>query len=216
MAKFIDRTGFRYGMLTVIEHSYSETGTYWRCICDCGNESIVTGGNLAAGHTKSCGCGSIKQAIENCRTANEKNKLPYSNIKQLRSMYRGMIHRCYNQNNKDYRNYGGRGIRICKKWLDDKRAFYEFVHANKHDPGHQIDRIDNDGNYEPKNCRFVSAFVQTNNRTSNCFIDWEGKRLTIRQWERELGMPINVLHQRLRSNWSIERAMTQPVRAIKR
>ena len=212
MAKFIDRTGFRYGMLTVVEYSHANNGAYWKCLCDCGNESIVKGGSLTIGSTKSCGCGSIKQAITNCKSSAIKRRSSYPNVRKLKELYRSIKDRCYNQNNKRYANYGGRGIKVCKEWLNDRQKFYAWVHKNKHDSKLQIDRIDNNGNYEPSNCRFVDAITQANNTTRNHFIEWGGKRLTIRQWERKLGMPRQVLQHRMDRSWDLERAMTKPVR----
>lgn len=126
-----------------------------------------------------------------------------------------MKERCNNPNNPAYKNYGGRGIRICDEWLKDYKVFKKWAIENGYTDDLTIDRIDNNGNYEPNNCRWVSNKVQANNRRSNVLITYKGKTQNIKQWALELGINYKTLHRRLTVyKWSIEKALTQKVKAI--
>lgn len=126
-----------------------------------------------------------------------------------------MNQRCNNPNNKAYCYYGGRGIKVCEEWSSFE-AFYDWSMKNGWKMGLSIDRIDNDGNYCPKNCRWTDRCTQANNTSANRFITYNGKTQTEAQWAKELGMNKNTLSSRINlRGWSIERAFTQPVRGRK-
>lgn len=165
---FIDHTGERFGMLTVISRAddyiapNGKKHVRWLCKCDCGNESTVDICQLTRGATKSCGClheqhmsaGNVKHGGRNDR---------------LYKVYSNMKNRCYNQNSADYFYYGARGIRICDEWLDDYTSFKSWAYKNGYDENADrfkctIDRIDVNGNYEPSNCRWVDMKTQSQNR----------------------------------------------------
>ena len=137
---------------------------------------------------------------------------------RLYKVWTKMKDRCYNRNNADYVYYGGRGISVCNEWKDDIKAFYDWAMANGYDenaPKGQctLDRIDVNGNYEPSNCRWVSMDVQLANTRRNRFIEFNGERKTMSQWERDLGFSPGVIEARIsRYGWSVERALTQPIR----
>lgn len=123
-----------------------------------------------------------------------------------------MRQRCCNPNNKTYPNYGGRGISVCDEWSSFK-VFYDWSILNGWKPGLSIDRIDNDGNYCPENCRWVDRYVQANNTSTNRFITYKGKTQTEAQWAKELGMSKYTLSSRLNlRGWSVERAFETPVK----
>ena len=149
MAKF-DNTiiGKKFGKLTVTdEYESGRNGTYWKCICDCGREIFVYRGKLTTGHTKSCGC--------KTRTLNGLSKHP------LYKTWWSMKERCYSENHPSYHNYGGRGIEICDEWLEDYLSFYDWSTNNGYEEGLSIDRINNEGNYEPGNCQWITISENT-------------------------------------------------------
>lgn len=209
----VDMTGKRFGRLVVVKYSHSKDAAFWLCQCDCGDTSVVRSAILNDGSAKSCGCGSREAAVANAAAASRQKKLPFPNTRKLKELYRNMLDRCYDPDNKRYANYGGRGIRICDEWLTDRLSFYHWATDNGHAKGLQIDRIDVNGNYEASNCRFVDVFVQMNNTTLNHFLEWYGTRHTVADWARILGVTSRALQSRIGHGWSVERALTQPFRA---
>lgn len=167
MGKFIDLTGQQFGRLTVLElgtplKPVRNKEKYWLCQCECGNQVSVSGYNLRSGNTKSCGCLSKELLVKRDKELPwKKHGLSSSRIYHI---YHAMKARCYNAKLWNYDRYGGRGIRVCKEWLDDFMNFYKWAMANGYDDTKSIDRIDVNGDYEPINCRWASATVQQFNR----------------------------------------------------
>lgn len=160
MPSFIDMTGQKYGMLTVLHknrQNYKCGRILWVCQCECGKQITAERGNLIHGRIKSCGC------LKNARiaTVNKTHGLTHT---RLHRIWLNMKTRCYNPRYKQYESYMGRGISICDEWKDDFKAFYDWAIANGYKDNLSIDRINNDGNYEQSNCRWVDSYVQANNR----------------------------------------------------
>lgn len=139
---------------------------------------------------------------------------------ELNRVYKGLKNRCYNPNCPKYKNYGGRGIKVCKEWLDSERvingkshlskgriSFEKWALENGYADGLTLDRINVNGDYEPNNCRWVSMKIQENNRTNNRLVTYKNKTQTLAQWCEELGLNYKRIHRRINSlNWSIEKA----------
>lgn len=153
--KFIELTGQRFGRLVVLRREGKGpigTGILWRCMCDCGNETIVSGGNLRSKHTQSCGCYHSEVIVKHGQ--------------YLTSEYTAWYHmkqRCYNPKCKHFNHYGGRGITVCERWLENFSNFFADM-GNKPTPAHSIDRINNELGYSPDNCRWADKKTQASNR----------------------------------------------------
>lgn len=159
-ARLIDLTGQRYGRLTVIDRDYSKKTTAWKCLCDCGNYTIVTTKNLRQKgfSTKSCGC-----------LNKEGNPIHKQAGTRIYNIYQSMKRRCYNATDEHFKYWGARGITVCDEWLgkDGFIHFYEWAIKNGYKKDLSIDRINNDGNYCPENCRWATAYEQVHNRRKN-------------------------------------------------
>lgn len=198
---FCDLTGKRYGRLTVVKRVYKDEkkNSYWLCKCDCGNETIVIAANLKSGQSKSCGC--LRKEVS---TTHGKGGT------RLYHIYKSMKNRTTNPNYKEYKYYGGRGIKICDEWLNDFEKFYDWSVSNGYKDDLTIDRIDVNGNYSPCNCRWVTMKEQQNNRRNNHIITYHGETHTVKQWAEKLEINYNTLLSRInRYHWTIERAFTQ-------
>ena len=181
--RFIDCTGNKYNMLTVLGREESRGNkTFWKCLCDCGNISIVDGWSLRSGKTKSCGC-LIKDKWRD-----------YINSKSqpLYGVWLGMKARCHNKNVDEYKHYGERGICVCNEWLDFT-IFKQWALANGYQKSLSIDRINVDGDYEPENCRFVTQKEQQRNRRNNCYIDIDGEKFLATDIAEMLGLPASTI-----------------------
>lgn len=202
MGKFKDLTGQRFGRLTVAERAESTNRrrVKWLCKCDCGNEVIVSGDDLHSGNTKSCKC----LRSENSRQIHKTHGLTNT---RLHNIWSRMIDRCCNPQSKFYNSYGGRGISICVEWRNSFQAFYDWAKANGYAETLSIDRIDNDGNYCPENCRWATAKEQSNNRRSNTLVTMNGKTQTVTHWCNELGLKNrDIVYKRLNAGWPPEKA----------
>lgn len=204
--KVIDLTGQRFGRLTVISRTQNtkKGQTRWLCRCDCGNESIVTGANLRNGNTRSCGCLHRAQLVAFGKAAKKHGE--YGT--RLYRIYRGIITRCTNHNDSRFHYYGKRGIALCPEWRNSFETFRDWALANGYTDKLTIDRIDNNGNYCPENCRWITQAKQTRNTCRNRIIN--GK--TIAEWSELNGIPYKSLWKRLKNNWPLERAITTPLK----
>lgn len=192
--KFQDLTGKRFYRLTAIKRVENKGNkTMWLCKCDCGNYATVCGAYLTNGHTKSCGCYS-----------RERSKTHGHHDHPLYRVWLGIRTRCYNSTDSSYKNYGGRGIKMCDEWLNNFKSFYDWSIANGYknerlESGRNkwtVDRIDNNGDYCPENCRWTDQKTQANNTRRNRFITINGESRTLEQWTQILGVARESLRQR--------------------
>lgn len=199
-ARALDRTGSVYGQLTAVA-PVSRVGNNicWLCICSCGTEHVVCGGDLTSRQVKSCGC--LLGAPNAARnTTHGFSRHP------LYPRWRNMIDRCYNPRCASYKFHGARGIVVCKRWRTSVRAFIDDM---GHPPTefHQLDRIDNNGHYEPANVRWATPQQQANNRRSNRLFTHNGETKTLSQWARHIGVNVTTLKQRITYGWTFEEAI---------
>lgn len=202
MGKFKDLKGQRFGKLTVIERAENATNgrVQWRCVCDCGNQTVCRAFNLQSGHTRSCGC----LHEEGTRTTHGMKR------SRLYRTWESMKTRCNNPNAQRWDDYGGRGIEVCEEWRDSFEAFRDWALANGYRDDLTIERKDNDGPYSPENCRWATKEEQARNKRSNVFMTLNGKTMTITQWAKEIGIDRRTIAKRKKLGWSDERALTEP------
>jgi len=170
--------GDRYGRLTIIkEGKHIGTRRWYLCKCDCGVIKEIPLRSIQTGASSSCGCYHSEIMI--------KHGLTHSSLYNIR---RSMIKRCYLINHKSYDYYGGRGIDVCKEWITDFMAFYNWAIKSGYKKGLSIDRIDNNKGYYPENCRWADLITQANNRRDNVWYNYNGGRMTLAQICRSLGI----------------------------
>ena len=193
----IDIRGQKFGKLEVIERAGSDKHkkATWLCRCDCGRETIVNGSDLRSGNTKSCGCTKADIAIVQA----ENNKTHGMRNSRLYTIWRGMKSRCYNQNHRYYKHYGGRGITVCDEWRNDFKPFMEWALSNGYQDNLTIDRIETNGNYEPSNCRWATETEQKNNMRNNRTIEFNGETHNVAEWASITGLSYNVIWKRLKA-----------------
>lgn len=191
--RYEDLTGKKFGKLTVIKKVgvSKEQQSKWLCKCDCGNEVVVSRTNLSINKTKTVSCGCWRKSLI---TKHNKYKTNIYNV------YVSMKQRCYNSNNPAYKYYGARGINVCNEWLDDFMNFYNWAINNGYKENLSIDRINNNGNYEPNNCRWINSQEQMNNTRRNHYITYKNETHTIAEWARILNKDYNNLYKKLKKN----------------
>ena len=177
--KFQNLKGNIFGKWTVLMYLGKRM---WLCRCECGKEKSVNSSNLLSGKSLSCGCGKNKDKI-----------IHHKSSSRLYNVWRGIKTRCYNQNSTKFYLYGGRGISMCDEWKNNFEAFYYWAinigYIEDAEYGQcTIDRIDNNGNYEPKNCRVTNLFIQANNTRKNRIITYCNQTHTLAEWMRILNL----------------------------
>lgn len=175
-----DLTGKKFGKLTVIglDESRQTRKTYWICQCECGGIKSARSDSLLCGAIKSCGCMKKEQDKLNL-TANHSHKQSGT---RLYKIWQGMKKRCNDKNTACYDRYGGRGIKVCEEWNNSFEPFFEWAMNNGYSEELAIDRIDNNGNYEPNNCKWSTNQEQCNNRRSNIKITIGNATKTLTEW----------------------------------
>ena len=203
---FRDLTGRQFSRLKVLKRAANDRlpRALWLCVCECGNQTIVAAGNLTTGTVRSCGClrkeilgqTSLTHGMTGTSAYNR-----YSTAKQ----------RCQNPKNHKYAIYGGRGIKFLYESFEEF-----FADLGDPPPGHSLERIDNDGHYEPGNCRWATPADQNNNRRDNVIVSAFGRTRTLPAWAREFHIRRKLVWQRIKNGWPAEKAlMTTPRVALR-
>lgn len=196
--------GGRYGMLTVVEFIGSvgnPKSRDWKCLCDCGKITTASSIKLKFGVKKSCGCN--QRGIGGLKHGLHKHKL-YRTWHQMKM-------RCVNKRHTAFSYYGGRGISVCNEWLYGFEGFYNWAIKNNWQEDLEIDRIDNNGNYEPGNCRWATRRQQMLNTRKNRRFEIDGKTLTVTEFSRIYNISNSTIYGRLKHGWNYREAITTPV-----
>lgn len=199
MGAIKDLTGKQFDRLFVLEYIGigRQKQARWLCSCVCGNQVQVDGRAMRRGATRSCGCFKRERAIETFKTHGEHDSIAYTTWVDMKA-------RCFNTEAKAYKDYGGRGITVCERW----KSFPLFLQDMGQAPaGKSIERINNNGDYSPDNCRWASPKEQSRNKRSNRFLTHGGLTLCVSDWALRLGLG-STLSGRINAGWSLEKALS--------
>lgn len=206
--KFSDLTGERFGLLVVMKRTANrKRAVMWECQCDCGNITNVDTGSLKNGHTRSCGCA----RADSCRQIATKHNGSNS---PLYVIWVDMKRRCSDNRDPCYKNYGQRGISVCKEWLESFACFREWAENNGYQTKLTLERIDNNRGYCPENCKWATVKEQSNNRRNNINITFNGQTKTLKQWSESIGLSYDTLWQRWKAGWDIPNLLLTPQRVV--
>lgn len=193
--------GQRFGRLTVLSLHHTkeyirksgkkQTANFYLCKCDCGKTKIINKWALLSGHTLSCGCFQ-KEIASKCNSKHRKTKTRIYNI------WGDIKKRCFNKKCNSYKNYCGRGITMCDEWKNDFMSFYNWAIANGYKDNLTIDRINNNGNYEPSNCRWVDRKEQARNRRTSVFVKYKNTVICLKELAERLGVNYKTLWSKIK------------------
>lgn len=197
-----DLTGQTFNRWTVITLAdIKNRQRWWRCQCDCGNQGIIPTSSLRKNISQSCGC-LQKESFTNWKHGQSRHP--------LYPTWAGMMSRCYTTTDSGFHRYGGRGIIVCDRW-HSLLAFIEDM-GERPSPKHSIDRINNDGNYGPDNCRWATKLEQAENRHTTVLHTLNGESHSVADWARQYDVPRHRIYQRLKYGWTLLDALTRPSR----
>lgn len=205
MGRTLDLTGQRFGRL-VVQCKCPEKGKrgeiLWYCLCDCGGESVSRANGLKSGNSSSCGCLRVEATKTHGMTKTRTFK-----------SWESMKQRCNNPKAPSYSSYGGRGIRVCDRWLENFSFFFEDM--GERPEGKTLDRVDVNGDYTPENCRWASASEQQRNKTTSMMLEWQGQRKSPADWAEIVGISSKIICGRIAAGWPVVDALTKPNRKQK-
>lgn len=191
----MDLSNKKFGKWLVLELDYEKSGRqkYWKCVCDCGCKRSVYQSALV--HKKSVSCGCYQKEVT-------RNRLTTHNLtgSRLMKIFYNMRTRCNNSKDRRFKDYGGRGIKLCKEWENNFLNFYNWAVNNGYKDGLTIDRIDNDSNYSPENCRWITLEEQSNNKRNSIFITINDITKTLKQWTKFMDWKYNKYYARYMRN----------------
>lgn len=203
MPKFQNLVGLKFNKLLVLEHAgKNPIGKHqYLCKCDCGNTTIARSEDIKSGNTKSCGCIRSEQLSQR----NFKHGFAHTDMYNVWST---MKERCYNENSKAYKNYGGRGIKLSLEWQDYTNFHNDMVLTYK--KGLSIERVDNNKNYSKENCIWAGSIAQANNTKRNRIVELNGEKDTLVRMCKKYNVDYIVMQSRLYKGWSVKEAFEKP------
>lgn len=217
MGRFIDLSGSEFHRLTAVAPcGRANKQVVWFCKCKCGRIVQVRSSSLRNGTTKSCGCLRVDRLAENRYRL---GSLSHGLSKQVEyRLYFSMRARCERKTERNYKYYGGRGIRVCNRWRhgENGKTGFECFFADmgqRPTPGHSIERLDNDGNYSPDNCAWRTQQDQCRNTRRNHYLTFRGTTLCLQAWSERIGVGAPTIRRRLKLGWSVAKALTTKVPA---
>lgn len=180
MSKRLNLVGEKFNLLTVISDAGTskDNQSQWKCKCICGGYIIVPSNRLKNGITKSCGC--LFKKGNRFIHGESRKTVEYRAWNKIKE-------RCYSITSKDYNKWGGRGVKMCDEWRNDFLLFLRDM-GRRPSKNHSIDRIDNNGNYEPSNCRWATKIEQNRNTRKNVYLEYRGIRKTLSEWSHIIGV----------------------------
>ena len=203
MRKQTIKKGDKYNRLTAVrfDHMDKHWNAYWLFKCQCGNKKVINVSSVKTGHIKSCGC--LQKEMM-------KNRMIIHGMSYTKeySIWGNMKDRCYNKKSKEYKNYGDRGIKVCNRWMKFEN-FYKDM--GKKPVKKSLDRINNNNNYKPNNCRWATRKEQNNNKRNNYLLTFNNKTMTIAEWSDKLDINYSTLRGRLKLGWSAKKTLTTPI-----
>jgi hypothetical protein len=213
MGKVIDLVGKTFERLTVLERAADGPKGHdrWLCRCECGEMRTVRGNSFRRKNpTRSCGC---LRAEAMCTRFETHGLTKGGRMPPTYRVWQNMLSRCVNPNAAGFKCYGARGITVCERW----RKLENFLaDTGERPPGMSLDRIDNNGNYEPGNCRWATRSEQQRNTRQTRLITFNGETRCLAEWTELLGFSKNGLRNRLAKGWPVEKALTTPLRKQRR
>ena len=198
--RFIDLTGRVFGRLCAMFYvGRTASGGLWHCQCTCGRWATLATSNFKYDRQISCGC--YRREVE---CSHEETRMAEYTVWKM------MKDRCSNKRSRLYVNYGGRGIAVCEQW---RGSFRSFLNDMGHRPSskHSIERVDNNGHYEPRNCRWATMREQLRNKRNNRRLTYDGKTMCLSAWAEHVGLPRYLLSGRLNRGWTPEAVLTTPI-----
>lgn len=205
---FQDLTGKTFGRLQVISFAgVINKNSQWNCICLCGKEVVKAGGSMYRGSTLSCGCLKQEMLVQKKTTHGETAK---GQLTPEFNTWAKLRRRCNNPKDKAYKLYGGRGIKVCDRW-DNSFENFLIDMGRKPSPKHSIDRINNNGHYEPNNCRWATLKEQSRNKRTNIWLTHNEETLLIEDWAAKVKIKADVLRHRYRVGWTPEEILSTPL-----
>lgn len=205
--RFLDLTGQQFGRLTVVQFAGKYNGSrnsLWQCVCECGQEAFIPTGRLRDGSSRSCGCLQRELTSQRFRTHDMRNSPTYQG-------WKSMLQRCCNRSNPAWGRYGGRGIAVCKRWRNSFQSFAQDM--GDRPEGTTLDRINNDGDYEPGNCRWATHSEQARNKRNNSLLTIDGVTRCIPEWADISGIHAKTIWSRVNYyGWDDKSAVFKPAR----
>lgn len=216
MAELVDLTGKRFGRLVVVRKGNRRSNaTWWWCRCDCGTEKEVRAQPLTRGDNKSCGCLRVEEGRRRTAPGGEMDNRSHGMYQSPEyHAWHGMLDRCRNTNSKSFPDYGGRGVVVCERWTSFENFFSDM--GKRPSASHSLERENNERGYEPENCKWATRKEQQRNRRSNRLLTFNSETRCLAEWAERSGLTWQCLYGRLHSGWTLERAITTPMRSAVR